>query len=91
MCIVQCTLYARGPQPMASVPNVALSKKIMALFKSKRAKKRSPKKFGKIGKKVRVELDGPQQKKVPNFPIFWSTYHKSLATPAVHCTVYSVK
>ena len=44
-------------------------KKAMALFKSKGAKeKRSPKKFSKIGKKVRV--DGPRQKKVPNFPIF---------------------
>ena len=72
---------------MACGPNVALFKKIMALFKSRGAKKRLPKKFGKIGKKVRV--DGPQQKKVPNFPIFWPTYHKGLTTP-VGCSRGSI-
>ena len=83
---VYYTLYTRGRQPMARGPNVALFKKIMALLNPK---KRSPKKFGKIGKKVRV--DGPQQKKVPNFPIFWPTYHKRLATPAIHYTLYRIQ
>ena len=47
--------------------NVALFKKIMALLKSRGAKKRSSK-FGKTGKKARV--DGPQQKKFLIFPFF---------------------
>ena len=47
------------------------------------------KKFGKIGKKVRV--DGPPQKKVHNFPIFWPTYHKRLATPAIQYTLYTIQ
>ena len=46
------------------------------------------KKYGKIGKKARV--DGPQQEKVPNFPIFWPTYLKRLATPAIQYTPYNI-
>ena len=49
---------------MARGPNVAL-------FKFREEKKGHQEKFGKVGKKARV--DGPQQKKVPNFPIFWPT------------------
>ena len=64
-------------------------KKHWTLFKSKGAKKKRTKKFGKIGKKVRV--DGPRQKKVPNFPIFWPIYHKRLATPAIQYTVYTIQ
>ena len=80
----------------AGVPNLwpagqmwPFSKKTMALFKSKGAKKKLTKKFGKIGKKVRV--DGPRQKKVPNFPIFWPIYHKRLATPAIQYTLYTIQ
>ena len=62
---------------MAREPNVALFKKIMALFKSRGAKK-----FGKIGKKVRV--DDPQQKKVPNFPFFGPPTKKGWR-PLLYC------
>ena len=75
---------------MAYGPKVALFKKIMAwpFLNPEEQKKGHQKKFGTIGKKVRV--DGPQQKKVPNFPIFWPTYHKRLATPAIQYTLYSI-
>ena len=57
------------------------SKKLWPFLNSEEQKKRPSKKFGETGKKVRV--DGPQQKKVPSFPIFWPLYHKRLATPAL--------
>ena len=60
----------------------------MAIFKSGEAKKKVIKIFGRVGKIVRV--DGSQQKKVPNFSIFWPTYHKRLATPAIQYTLYII-
>ena len=85
--------YIRGRQPMARGPNVALFKNIMALFKSRGAKKRSPKKFGKIGKKVRIS--GPQQKKVPNFPIFLAHLPKKVGDPCnilyiIYIIIYNI-
>ena len=53
--------------------------KIMALFKSRGAKKGHQKNLGKLEKKVRV--DGPQQKKVPNFPIFLAHLPQKVGDP----------
>ena len=57
----QISVYSRGRQPMARGPNVAL-------FKLQGAKKGHQEKFGKVGKKARV--DGPQQKRFLIFPFF---------------------
>ena len=74
-------IHVRGRQPMVRGPNVAILKKQWPFLNPKEQKKKVTKKFGKIGKKVRA--DGPRQKNVPNFPIFWPTYHERLATPDV--------
>ena len=84
---LHCTLYSRGRQPMARSPNVALFKKIMALFKFWGVKKGTK----KIWKKwLKNTSWWPSTKKVYNFTIFWPTNHKRFATPAVQCTLYNI-
>ena len=83
---------------MASGPNVALFKKNNGPFQIPGSKKKGhQKKFERIGKKARV--DGPQQKKVPNFPIFgplttkgWRPllYRIYYILYSIHYTVYTI-
>ena len=65
----------------AGVANLWPAGQMLPFSNSEEQKKGDQKQFGKIGEKARV--DGPQQKKLPSFPIFWPTYHKRLATPAI--------
>ena len=80
-------VYTRVRQPMARGPNVALFKKMMAFLNLEEQKKGHQKKLTGLAKKNMI---WPSTKKAYNFPIFWPTYHKRLATPGVHCTVYTV-
>ena len=81
-------LYSRGRQPMARGPNVALFKKIMALFKFWGANKSHQKNLEKWLKNTSW---WPSTKKVYNFSIFCPTYHKRLATPAIQYTLYNIQ
>ena len=86
--IAQCVLYN-----VYCIPGVVnlwpagqtwpFSKKLWSFLNPEDQNIGHQKNLGGLAKKVRV--DGPQQKKVPNFSIFWPTFHKRLATPAVYC------
>ena len=65
---------------MARGPNMALFKKIMALSKFWGAKKGHQKNLEETAKKYESMA---LNKKAYSFSIFWPTYHKRLATPAV--------
>ena len=89
--IVQCSLYTiqQGSPTYGPRAKCGPFQKNNGPFQIPGSKKKVIKKnLGKIGEKTRV--DDPHQKKLPNFPIFWLTYHKSLATPAIQYTLYSV-
>ena len=66
--IVYCIVFSRGRQPMARVPNVALIKKVMALFKSKGAEKKVTKNLGRLAKKYELMALGKRRSLI--FPFF---------------------
>ena len=65
---VPYTLYSSGRQPMARGPNVVLFKKIMVLLKSRGAKTKPTKNFGRLAKKY--ELMALSKRRPLIFPFF---------------------